>query len=82
MPIYSVNPYKSILEAPHRIQELEEARGGLLRVFEVEGQCVAVFEWGTVSLPAELQGELQALVGKTVAVLRLNGYHVREVNDA
>ncbi|GAB6265570.1 MAG: hypothetical protein STSR0001_10150 [Methanothrix sp.] len=57
----------------HRIQELEEARGGLLRVFEVGGQCVAVFEWGTVSLPAELQGELQALVGKDCAILKLDG---------
>ena len=80
MPIYSVNPYKSILEAPHRIADYEEARGGLLRVFEAEGQCVTVFSWCAVSLPAELQEKLRALVGKTVCILRLDGrYHVRAV---
>jgi hypothetical protein len=80
---YDCNTFKPISESPHRIQELEEARGELLRVFESEGQRIAVFSWGAVSLPGELQGELQALVGKTVCILRLDGkYHLRVVDDA
>lgn len=64
----------------HRLQELQEARGELIRIFEAEGQCVAVFSWGAVSLPGELLEELQALVGKECAVLRLDGrYHIRTV---
>lgn len=63
----------------HRLQELEEARGKLIRVFEAEGQCVAAFEWGAVSLPLELRVELQVLVGRQTAILRLdNKIYVRE----
>ena len=69
-------------EAPHRLQELEEARGQLLRIFEAEGQCIAVFSWGCCSFPGELREELIALVGHEVAVLRLGRYYVRRVEDA
>jgi len=64
---------------PHRLQELEEAQGELLRVFESEGQCVGVWAWGCCSFPEELREELEPMVGKTVCVLRLDGYHIREV---
>lgn len=78
---YAVSEFKPISESPHRIQELEEARGQLLRVFEAEGQCIAAFSWGAVSLPAELLPELRELGGHEVAVLRLDGkYHVRAVD--
>lgn len=61
--------------------EYQEARGKLLRVFESEGQCMGVWSWGCCSFPAELQGELCALVGQEVAILRLDGrYHVRAVD--
>ena len=64
----------------HRLGELEEARGRLLRIFEAEGQAVAVFEWGAISLPLEVHNELEPLVGHEVAVLRLEGkIHIREV---
>jgi hypothetical protein len=77
---YDCNTFKPISESPHRIQELEEARGELIRIFEAEGQCMACFSWGAVSLPGELLEELQALVSKTVCILRLDGrYHVRAV---
>jgi len=66
----------------HRLQELEEARGQLLRIFTAEEQCIATFEWGVMSLPLDLREELTALVGHKIAVLRLGGYHVREVDDA
>ena len=64
---------------PHRLQELEEARGELLRVFESEGQVVGVWAWGCCSFPAELREELKPLVGHEVGILRLDGYHVRAV---
>ena len=80
---YDSNTFKPISESPHRIQELEEARGQLLRVFEAEGQTVATFAWGTVSFPGEMIDVLREMVGKMVCVLRLDGhYHVRAVNDA
>ena len=64
---------------PRRLPECSEARGQLLRIFESEGQVVGVWAWGCCSFPAELRGKLAPLVGRTVAVLRLDGYHVREV---
>jgi len=80
---YAVSEFKPISESPHRIQELEEARGKLLRVFESEGQVVGVWAWGCCSFPAELREELTALVGHEIAVLRLDGrYHIREADDA
>lgn len=80
---YDVIEFKSFYESPpRRIAELEEARGELLGVFEAEGQTVATFEWGAVSLPGELRKELRALVGKGCAILRLDGrYHIRAVGN-
>lgn len=63
----------------HRIAELEEARGQLLGILEAEGHVVAAFGWGEIALPLDLREKLEPLVGKTVAILRLNGYHIREV---
>jgi hypothetical protein len=63
----------------HRLADCEEARGELLRVFESEGQCITVFSWGCCSFPEELREELAPLVGRTVAILRLDRYHVRAV---
>jgi len=78
----NVPEYKTIPESHHRLADCEEARGQLLRVFESEGQCIATFAWGGCSFPGELQGELQALVGQEVAILRLDGrYHIQSVNN-
>ena len=64
----------------HRIAELEEARGQLLRIFEAEGSAVAAFEWGAISLPLELRERLTPLVGREIAILKLESrYYVREV---
>ena len=75
------NTFKPISEdAPHRQQELEEARGQLLRVHEAEGQCIAIFSWGAVSLPGEMVERLRMLVGRKIGILRLDGkFHIREV---
>lgn len=65
---------------PRRLLEFEEARGFLESVSCRNGLAVAVFSWGSVALPPELEPKLAALVGKNTAILRLeNRYHVREV---
>lgn len=79
--IYAVHEYKSLLEAPRRLREFEELRYTLLGVRCEDGQCIAVFPNGEFSFPAELRERLTPLVGRTVAVLRLDGYHVREAAD-
>jgi len=62
---YNCPTYKSTaLADPHRLSELEESRGTLLRVFEAEGQCIAIFEWGAISLSLGLTKRLDELVGK------------------
>jgi len=62
-----------------RLAELEEARGLLQEITCADGCAVASFEWGSIALPEEIREELAVLVGKTVAVLRLDGFHVRVV---
>ncbi len=61
------------------VSEREEARGLLESVSCWDGLTVAVFSWGSVALPPELEPKLRELVGKEAAVLRLDGYHVRAV---
>ncbi len=67
---------------PHRLGELEEARGELLSIICRNGLAVASFAWGSVAFPADFESKLQELVGKECAVLRLDGrYHFREVSN-
>jgi len=76
----NVPEYKTIPESHHRLADCEEARGQLLRIFEAEGQDVAGFEWGGISLPLDLREELTALVGQEIAILRLSGrFYIRVV---
>jgi len=64
----------------HRLRELEEARDLLLRVFLKDGFCIAIFRFGAVALPEEMEPQLRELVGREIAVLRLDGrYYLREV---
>ena len=67
-------------EAPHRLQELQEARGQLLRVFAKDGFCIAAFAWGCCSVPEEMEPQLREMVGHEIAVLRLGKYHLRSVD--
>ena len=76
---YDCIEFKAFHESPRRLGDCEEAMGNLIRIFEAEGHTVAAFEWGAISLPLEMREKLELLVGKTVAILRLNGYHIREV---
>jgi len=73
--------YKSISDPiPHRIPEGKEAVGILLQVLELEGFAVAVFSWGAISLPGEFAARLRELIGKRISILRINGYHVRDLD--
>jgi hypothetical protein len=59
------------------LSELEEVLGELHSVEIEELGLVAVIGKITVLLPEELAEKLQALVGKRIGILRLDGYHVR-----
>ena len=77
---YDCIEYKSYDDTPHRIAELEEAHDLLLRVLLKGDFCIAVFRFGAVALPEELEPQLRELVGREIAVLRLDGrYYLREV---
>lgn len=81
--IYAVQEYKSILDAPRRLQEFEEQRHILLGIRAEDGQCIAKFPNGEFIFPFELREKLAPLEGRTVGVLRLDGkYHLRVVDDA
>lgn len=83
MVYYPIAEHKSLSEpALRRLAELEESRGQLIQVHEAEGQCIAVFSWGAVYLPEELAGRLRELIGRKIGVLRLDGWHVRELPEA
>ena len=78
---YECFEYKSILETePHRQQEFEESCGVLLQVHEAESFCIAVFDFGAISLPGELAARLSKLIGQKIGILRLDGYHVRRLD--
>jgi len=65
---------------PRRLFELEEARGLLQEVSCRDGCAIVRFAWGAVALPEEIREELAGMVGRTVAVLRLDGqYRIRAV---
>ena len=71
--------YKSFYESPRRLGELEELRYTLLSVRCEDGQCIAKFPNGECALPLDLRDELEPLVGREIGILRLDGYHVREI---
>ena len=80
---YDVIGYKSILEAPRRLRELEELRYVLLGVRVEDGQCIAKFPNGEFIFPEEMREKLSPLVGQEIGILRLDGkYHVRRLDDA
>lgn len=62
-----------------RQAELEESRGVLLKILELGAQCIAVYDFGAVELPEDLAAELRKLIGHKISVLRLDGFHVRDL---
>jgi len=69
----------SVDTMPKGLAEFNEVIGVLLKVVELDGTAVAVFECGEFSLPIELAKKLRELQGKKIGILRLNGYHVCEM---
>jgi hypothetical protein len=63
---------------PRRLADGYEARDLLKDVLVKDGLCIAVFKFGHVALPEELEPKLREYVGRETAVLRLDGYHMRE----
>ena len=65
---------------PRPLPDGHEARDLLIDILMKDGLCIAVFKFGAVALPADLEPRLQKLVGREVACLRLDGeFHIRAV---
>lgn len=64
---------------PYRMKDLDEVLGDLHRIEETEGGCIALIGKIPVILPPEMVVKLQNLVGRNVGILRLDGYHIREL---
>ncbi len=79
---YDCISYKSFHESPRRLGELEELRHVLLGVRGKDGQCIAKFPNGDFALPLDLRDELESLVGREIACLRLDGkIYIRVVDS-
>ena len=63
--------------AAHRLSELDEVLGTLHSVENTELGLVVVIGKIKVLLPEEMAGNLQALIGKKIGILRLDGYRMR-----
>ena len=64
---------------PRRLADGYEARDLLTDILVEDGLCIAVFKFGPVALPPELEPKLREYVGRTCVILRLDGkYHCRE----
>lgn len=61
----------------YRLSELEEVFGELHSIEIAETGLVVVIGKISVWLPEELAGQLDGLIGRHVAILRLDGYHLR-----
>ena len=67
---------------PRRLHEFEEGSGLLHQVTELEGFPVAVFSWGAIIFPSELEARLRELIGRKITALRLDGrYYIREISE-
>lgn len=70
---------------PHHQQNLEEAMGILLQLLLKNGFCIAVFAWGAVSLPPEMEPRLRDLIGRKISILKYEGKYLirdREAENA
>jgi hypothetical protein len=65
----------------YRLSELEEVLGELHSIEIIETGLVAVIGKVRILLPEEPAGQLEGLLGRRVAILRLDGYHVRCLDD-
>jgi hypothetical protein len=68
-------------EDDYRLKELEEVRGDLRRIEKAEDGCLVLIGKIPALLPEELAGKLKSLEGRRVGVLRLEGFHVRDLSE-
>jgi hypothetical protein len=68
------------MSAAFRPQEYDEVRGQLFQVEEADGGCLALIDKIPVLLPEELAGTLQDLIGLRVGILKLDGFHIRDLD--
>jgi hypothetical protein len=68
------------LHETYRLSEYEEVLGVLHSIEDTDMGLIAVIGKISVLLPDELAESLLGLVGKKVAILRLDGYHTRCLN--
>lgn len=66
-----------MIHEAHRLLELEEIFGELHGIETTELGLVAVIGKIQVLLPEELFGKLQGLIGRRIALLRIDGYRLR-----
>jgi hypothetical protein len=66
---------------PCRMQELDELRHTLIEIREYEGQSIATFPNGNFIFPSELAERLRPLIGHKIAILRLCGWHIRDLTQ-
>lgn len=80
MGYHSTSEMKNLSEpSPRPLPDCYEARDLLLRTFMKDGFCIAVFRFGAVALPEDLEPRLREMVGKEVCCLRLDHkYYIRE----
>lgn len=65
---------------PRRLPDGHEARDLLTDILVKDGLCIAVFKFGPVALPPELEPKLREYVGRPCVILRLDGrYYCRAV---
>jgi hypothetical protein len=64
----------------YRLSEYEEVLGVLRSVENTDMGLIAIIGKISVLLPDELAENLLGLVGEKVAILRLDGYHLRCIN--
>jgi hypothetical protein len=74
--------FKPYDRSPRHLHEFEELRYALLGIRDEDGQCIAKFPNGEFVFPPEMSEELVGMVGREIGILRLDGYHVRAVDDA
>jgi hypothetical protein len=64
-----------------RLQEPEEVWGVLYSIESCpDGGIIAIIGKISIWLPQALQSRLQGLQGRKIAILRLDGYHVRNLD--
>lgn len=75
---YQCPEFKSIFDSmPRSLAEYEEIRGILTGFELVDSYCVVNFQFGAFALPKELEPRLRELIGRKIAILKLEGFRIR-----